>query len=103
MGSSEAHVALTINSREDVLGCEIYINKNKELFQFLQERKDEIEKEIGEQADWVDAAVASRIKFKKGVSNVFSQSEAEGYFAWLYEKTVLLQKVFSRHLREFYK
>ena len=103
MGSSEAHVALTINSRENLLGCEIYISKNKELFNFLQERKEEIEKEIGEQAEWVNAAVASRIKIKKRVSDVFSQSEAENYFAWIYEKTVLFQKVFGRHLREFKK
>ncbi len=103
MGSSEAHVALTINSRENLLGCEIYISKNKELFNFLQERKEEIEKEIGEQAEWVNAAVASRIKIKKRVSDVFSQSEAENYFTWLYEKTVLFQKVFGRHLREFKK
>lgn len=103
MGSSEAHVALTINSRENLLGCEIYISKNKELFNFLQERKEEIEKEIGEQAEWVNAAVASRIKIKKMVSDVFSQNEAENYFAWLYEKTVLFQKVFGKHLREFKK
>lgn len=103
MGSSEAHVVLTINSRENLLGCEIYISKNKELFNFLQERKEEIEKEIGEQAEWVNAAVASRIKIKKRVSDVFSQSEAETYFAWLYEKTVLFQKVFGRHFREFKK
>jgi len=101
MGSSEAHVALTVNSRENLLGCEIYINKNKELFDFLQERKEEIEKEIGEQAEWVNAAVASRIKIKKEVSDVFSESEAENYFAWLYEKTILLQKVFGKHFREF--
>ncbi|MBI4243215.1 MAG: DUF4268 domain-containing protein [Planctomycetes bacterium] len=103
MGSSEAHVALTINSRENLLGCEIYISRNKELFNFLQEHKGEIEKEIGEQAEWVDAAVASRTKIKKKVSDLFSQSEAENYFAWLYEKTVLFQKVFSRHFREFNK
>lgn len=103
MGSSEAHVALTINSRENLLGCEIYISRNKDIFRFLQERKDEIEKEIGEQAEWVDAAVASRITIKKEVSGLFSQSDAENYFAWLYEKTVLFQKVFSRHFREFNK
>ncbi len=103
MGSSEAHVALTINSRENLLGCEIYINRNKELFNFLQERKEAIEKEIGEQVEWVDAAVASRIKIKKEVSDVFSQSEAENYFAWLYEKTTLFQKVFGRYFKEFQK
>ena len=103
MGSSEAHVALTINSRENLLGCEIYISRNKELFNFLQERKEEIEKEIGEQAEWVNAAVASRIKIKKEIPDLFSQSEAENYFAWLYEKTTLFQKVFGRHFREFNK
>jgi len=103
MGSSEAHVALTINSRENLLGCEIYISKNKELFNFLQECKEEIEKEIGEQVEWVDAAVASRIKIKKEIPDLFSQSEAENYFAWLYEKTTLFQKVFGRHFKEFQK
>jgi len=103
MGSSEAHVALTINSRENLLGCEIYINKNKELFKFLQEHKNEIEKEVGEQAEWVDAAVASRIKIKKEISDLFNQSEAENYFVWLYEKTVFFQKIFGRYFREFNK
>lgn len=103
MGSSEAHVALTINSKENLLGCEIYISRNKELFKFLQERKDEIEKEIGEKAEWVDAAVASRIKIKKEIPDLFSKTEAENYFAWLYEKTTLFQKVFSRHFRGFNK
>ncbi len=103
MGSSEAHVSLTINSRENLLGCDIYISKNKELFNFLKERKEETEKEIGEQAEWVDAAVASRIKIRKEVSDLFSKGEAENYFAWLYEKTILFQKVFGKHFKEFRK
>ena len=103
MGSSDGHVALTINSRENLIGCEVYISKNKDLFNFLRERKDEIEKEIGESIEWVDAAVASRMKIKKEVSNLFSQTEAENYFAWLYEKTVLFQKVFGKYFKEFKK
>ncbi|MBU1705999.1 DUF4268 domain-containing protein [Patescibacteria group bacterium] len=103
MGSSDGHVALTINSRENLIGCEVYISKNKDLFNFLRERKDEIEKEIGESIEWVDAAVASRMKIKKGVSNLFSQTEAENYFAWLYEKTVLFQTVFGKYIKEFKK
>ena len=101
MGSSEAHVHLTVNSKDNLVDCGIYIKKNKELFDFLQEHKEEIEKEIGEQAEWVNAAIASRIKIKKEVSDVFSQSEAENYFTWLYEKTILLQKVFGKYLSEF--
>jgi hypothetical protein len=101
MGSSDAHVALTINSRENMIGCEIYIIRSKELFNFLRKKKDEIEKEIGETIEWVDAAVASRIKIKKEVSRVFDQVEAEKYFAWLYDKTILFQKIFSKYFKEF--
>ena len=103
MGSSDCHVALTLNSRENLIGCEVYISRNKELFSYLRERKVEIEKEIGETVEWVDAAVASRVKIKKGVQDVLDPLEAEKYFTWLYEKTVLFQQVFSRYLGEFKK
>jgi len=101
MGSADAHIDLLIDSRDNLIGCGIYISQNKELFAFLQNRKDEIEKELGEPAEWVDARVASRIRIKKEVSGVFDQTESEKYFAWLYEKTILFQKVFSKYLKEF--
>jgi hypothetical protein len=101
MGTPEVHVTLTINSRENLLGCELYINRNKDLFKFLQERKDEIENAIGQKIEWIDAAVASRIKINKVITDLFSQSESVNYFSWLYEKTTLFQRVFSKVLKEF--
>lgn len=103
MGSSEAHVELTLNSRENRLGCEIYISKNKDLFNFLNERENEIEKIIGEKTEWVDAPVASRIIIRKSVSDIFDSNEAKAHFGWFYEKTVLFQKVFGKYLKEFKK
>ncbi|PIZ45991.1 DUF4268 domain-containing protein [candidate division WWE3 bacterium CG_4_9_14_3_um_filter_41_6] len=103
MGSSDGHVTLTINSRDNLIGCEIYINRNKDLFNFLRERNVDIENEVGESIEWVDAATASRIKIRKKVADVFDQGEAEPYFAWLYEKTVLFQKVFTNEFNEFKK
>jgi len=101
MGSSEAHVALTVNTREDLIGCEVYINKNKDLYNFLIERKSQIENEIGEVAIWVDAAKASRIKISKKVNGIFNESEAKDNFDWLYKKTILFQTVFSKYFRDF--
>jgi hypothetical protein len=103
MGSSDGHVTLTVNSRENLIGCEVYISRNKELFNFLKKQKEEIEKEIGETAEWVDAAVASRIRIKKAVSDAFNQAEADKYFAWLYEKAILFQKIFGKYFRDFKK
>lgn len=103
MGSSDAHIGLTVNSRENLLGVEIYITKNKPLFKFLRDRQADIEKEIDQKIVLVDAPVASRIKINKEVKSVFDSAEAESYYDWLYTKTILFQKVFGKHLREFKK
>ncbi|MBM3231084.1 DUF4268 domain-containing protein [Candidatus Peregrinibacteria bacterium] len=101
MGSSEGHVALRVDTRKNYIGCDLYINKNKELFEFLRSHKDDIENEIGEAAEWVDAAVASRIIINKEVTDIFSEDFAEAHYTWLYEKTVLFQKVFSKYFNQF--
>lgn len=81
MGTSECHISLTMNTRENLLGCEIYIKHNKELFNYLKSRRDEIESEICEKAEWIDASVASRIKITKKVDNIFDIAEAEKHFS----------------------
>ena len=101
MGTSEAHITLSVNTRENLLGCEVYITRNKNLFNFLKEREEDIEKEIGGKIGWVDAPIASRIKISKEVTSIFDQAEADDYYDWLYNKTVLFQKVFGRYLKEF--
>lgn len=103
MGSADGHVALTTNSKENLLGCGIYISKNKELFHFLKERKDIIEKEIGETLIWIDASTASRIIISKEIPILFDESKFDDYFSWLYEKTILFQSVFGKYFREFKK
>lgn len=101
MGSSEAHVALTINTRDNLIGCEVYISRNKDFFKYLQNLKETIEEDLGEETNWVNAQVASRILIKKQVSDVFSESEQQLYFDWLYHKTVLFREVFGKHFKDF--
>ncbi len=103
IGISDAHIALTIDSRKNLLGCEIYINRNKDLFSYLKDHMDEIEKELGVKAEWIDAAVASRIVIKKEISDLFSKIEIANNFTWLYEKTLLFRRVFSKYLNDFRK
>lgn len=101
MGTSEGHVGLTINSEKHLLGCECYIPRNKDLFKFLRDKKSEVEKELGQDAEWIDAPVASRIVIKKEVPDVFDFSRMPEYGDWLYTKTVQFQKVFGRLLKDF--
>lgn len=101
MGSSDGHVSLTVKTMDSLIGCEIYISRNKDFFNFLIERKGDIEKEIGEEMEWVDATVSSRVRIYKDVSDVFDQEKAKEYFDWLYKKTILFQTVFSKYHEEF--
>lgn len=101
IGSSNCHIALTLNTRENLIGCQLYIDKNKEFFHHLLNQKDVIEKDIDEPAEWVDASVASMIKITKEVNDLFNESELDDNFSWLLSKVVLFQKVFGLHIKSF--
>ncbi|MFC1560046.1 DUF4268 domain-containing protein [Candidatus Margulisiibacteriota bacterium] len=103
MGTSEAHVALTVNTRDNLMACEIYISRNKELFNFLKDKADVIEKEIGQKLEWVEASVASRIKVIYKNFDISDQNQYGTYYAWLYEQTILFQKIFGKYIKAYKK
>jgi hypothetical protein len=98
-GTSEAHIDLTFSSRDNSIGCGIYINKSIELFQRFKDNQLEIEEKLGFKPEWreLEERVASRIVvfetayFKK-------ESEWENYHSWLLEKAERMCNVFSRYL-----
>jgi hypothetical protein len=102
VGSSEAHISLTMDTRLDLFGCELYINNNKDLFNYLLGRKEEIEAKLGEKVEWMELPdrKASRIKIsRKGeVSEIERWNE---YFDWLLSEAGKFQGVFSRYTKEF--
>ncbi len=101
MGSSEAHIALTVNTRDSIITCELYINDNKKLYEYLIEQKEHITNEIGEEGNWWNARKASGIRVKREVNNVFDGEMNNDYFAWLYKQTILFQQVFQKYLRQY--
>lgn len=100
-GSSDAHLALTINTRENVYGCELYIPNNKDLFNELLERKGIIENELGK-LQWMElpGRKASRIRItKKG--DFGDKSAWPKAFEWLSKQAESFNKVFSNELKKF--
>lgn len=92
---------MTINSRENLVGCEIYITENKPLFEYLQSKKNEIEKAIGQSAEWVEASKACRIKISKSDFDLTNIEQSTRYFEWLYKKSMIFKKVFGPMISEF--
>ncbi len=52
IGSSQAHIGLTVNSVQKRVGVEIYINDNKELYAKLVVQREEIEAKLALKLDW---------------------------------------------------
>ncbi len=101
IGNPEAHIVLMINSREDFFSCGLYIDDHKDLFHYLMAKQDAISDALGEKIDGKAAQKASRIWVKKKVDGVFDEAQQEAYFAWLYEKVILFQKIFPGFIDEF--
>ena len=70
IGTSDAHIDITLVNKDSVIGVELYITDNKDLFDKLYQRKDEIESDLGFKLDWrrLNNSKASRIiTFIKGL------------------------------------
>lgn len=96
IGSSKAHISLTFNSKQEQIGCELYIKSDESIYLNLKNNKDSIEKEIGSTLEWMDLpdSVAFRIVITKKC-NPLKEDNWPEYFNWLKETTEKFQKVFK--------
>jgi len=100
IGSSQAHISLTINSLKGLIAAELYIYDNKELYSELKVRQQEIEKEFGEQLEWMELPKkkASRVKISTAC-DFFDQSKWPDYFTWLLAEAEKFYKVFPKYIK----
>lgn len=48
------YIELTLNTRDNVIGCGIYITDSKDLFKSLYQNEAKIEEELQEQLEWLE-------------------------------------------------
>lgn len=65
MGTSEAHVSISLINKNNHIVVEVYVSDNKDLFDNLFKHKDKIEQELGFKLIWdrLNNKKASRIKY----------------------------------------
>ena len=100
LGRPKAHIDLSVNTKSNVLTCEIYIPDSKEVFNELVKHTDEIEGELNETLEWLELPNknASRIKISKS-GNIRESDEREEYFEWFKTQADSFQKVFPKYIR----
>ncbi len=105
LGSSQAHIALTVDSKRDVISCTLYINSNRieprELLKSLLVHKAEIEAELGVALNWEFMDKTSK-HTRSGIelsADFSDEKDQERQFDWLLQNGEHFVKVFNKWLR----
>lgn len=100
IGTSDAHIDITLVNKGSVVGVELYITDNKELFDKLYQRKDEIDKDLGFKLDWrrLNNSKASRIvTYIKGL-NFDDHSNYNELINKTIDLAVLMRDTFKKYI-----
>lgn len=100
IGTSDAHIDITLVNKDSVIGVELYITDNKELFDKLYQRKDEIENDLGFKLDWrrLNNSKASRIvTYIKGL-NFDDHSNYNELINKTIDLAVLMRDTFKKYI-----
>ena len=100
IGTSDAHVSLTLVNKDGCVGVELYISDNKDLFDKLYSQKDEIEEKLGLSPDWqrLDGKKASRVLYRMPGLNFDDHSNYDQLMNEMIDKAVLFASVFKKYI-----
>jgi len=99
IGNADAHISLTVNTQQDLLGCELYVPNSKELFNGLEKNKDDIEKELNEKLEWMGLPEKKASRIKITTSAILDNiDDWQQHFEWLVMKAEHFQKIFLKYI-----
>ena len=100
IGTSDAHISVTLVNKGGSIGVELYVRDNKDLFDNLYEHKEEIESKLGFKMHWerLNDKKASRIKSYIPGLNFNKQSNYPELMNLVIDRVVLMRNIFKGYL-----
>lgn len=103
LGRSYVHLSMTANTFENKIGVRVYISNKiaDRLLPYLEEKKDEIEAEIGEKLIWnpfPEKMDKSIILYREG--DLLNKTAWPEYSEWLTKYVVKFRSAFSKRVRD---
>lgn len=99
IGKAGVHMVATIDTRQSLVGVQLYISDNKEFFFNLERKQQEIEKALGFSANWhgLPEKKAAYIGVNRS-GDILDESQEQELVEWIHEKTEQFAKVFKKYL-----
>jgi hypothetical protein len=100
LGTSDAHVSITLVNKNNTVGIEIYINDKKELYDRLYENSEDIHQDLGFEMDWqrLDDKKASRIIYYIDGLNFQNHANYSSLMDEIIHKVTLLRDTFKKYI-----
>ena len=100
IGTSAAHIGITLVNKENCIGVELYINDDKQIFDNLYQEKEKIEKELGLSLDWqrLDGKKASRIMYRIPGLDFDNHSNYDELKNEIIDKAVAFSTTFKKYI-----
>lgn len=99
-GTSKANISLTFNSKQNQIGCELYIKKDADLYQAIERDKDLIEKALGSDIQFMDLPESAAFRITKYYAcDPSDETKWDVYFKWLNEQAEKFQVAFIKYFK----
>ena len=100
LGTSEAHIEITLVNKTNSIGVEVYIKENKNLFDKLFTESEEIENELGFSMEWMrlDHKKASRIICYIEGLDFDNHKNYDELMNEVIDKVIVVRNVFRKYL-----
>lgn len=101
IGTSAAHISVTLVNKDSYIGVELYINSNKALFDKLYEEREKIEEQLDFKMDWqrLDTAKASRILYRINGLNFDDHSNYDSMIDEAIDKVIKMRSIFKDRVK----
>lgn len=97
-GTSKAHLSITFNSRNNYIGCEVYITNDNTLYEKYKINKDAIEESLGYSLDWQDLPDSNAFRIQKTFPcKPLDTSKWNEYFEWINTTAEAFDKIFRKY------
>jgi len=97
-GTSKANISLTFNSKQNQIGCELYIKNDEAIYKAIEKDKESIEKSLGDDIQFMDLPESAAFRIIKYHScSPTDENQWDNYFQWLNEQAEKFQKTFKKY------